>query len=123
MQISRQIKQKRSVEHVLKDLGLRREDSEKRLLRQLLESNGDFEDNRDTPQHNLLMQVEDIQGRTTFRVENFVEHDVDDKIVMLDQVYQESQPEFERLCALGMRYKKEQEMQRNNPNAFLGNAK
>ena len=84
LQRLRIIKQKRSVDHVLKNIGLRKEDSEKRLLRQLLEDNGDFEFNRETQQHNLLMQVEDIQQRTTCRVENFVEHEMDDKIVMLD---------------------------------------
>ena len=60
MQNRRQAKQKQAVEDVLKDLGLRREDSEKRLLRQLLEPSGDFALNRETPQHNVLMQVQDI---------------------------------------------------------------
>ena len=42
-----------------------------------------------------------------------MDHDEDDKIIMLDQVYKDSLPMFNELCNLGLRYKKEQMSQRN----------
>ena len=39
-----------------------------------------------------------------------VKHGLDEKIIMMDQIFNATNPEFERLTNLGIKYRKEQDM-------------